>query len=80
VVEAAGVATGDVSVAVEQPKPMEVGVSSEAKSEKEPETGTGKRYLALKLAFSLPTSTYATMLIRELTKSPTDIHYQSSLN
>lgn len=29
------------------------------------------KYLALRLAFQLPTSCYATMLIRELTKMPT---------
>lgn len=39
---------------------------------------TGK-YLALKLSFTLPSSTYATMLIRELTKMPTTVEYARSL-
>lgn len=36
-------------------------------------------FLALKLAFSLPPGTYATMLLRELTKDSTDVMHQSSL-
>jgi len=35
--------------------------------------------LALKLAFSLPPGTYATMFLRELTKESTDVMHQSSL-
>jgi len=41
-----------------------------------PENG---KYLALKLSFSLPSSTYATMLIRELTKMPTSVEYFKTL-
>jgi len=41
-----------------------------------PENG---KYLALKLSFSLPSSTYATMLIRELTKMPTTVEYFKTL-
>jgi tRNA pseudouridine13 synthase len=37
------------------------------------------RFLALKLSFTLPSSTYATMLIRELTKMPTTVEYARSL-
>ncbi len=36
-------------------------------------------FLALKLTFSLPPGTYATMLLRELTKDSTDVMHQSSL-
>ena len=36
-------------------------------------------FLALKLAFSLPPGTYATMFLRELTKDSTDVLHQSSL-
>ncbi|CAL9088163.1 unnamed protein product [Musa textilis] len=36
--------------------------------------------LALKLAFTLPTSCYATMAIRELLKSSTSVSYHKSLN
>lgn len=32
--------------------------------------------LALQLEFTLPTSSYATMLIRELTKASTAFHHQ----
>ena len=39
----------------------------------------GGKYLALRLAFSLPSSTYATMLIRELTKMPTNIDFFKGL-
>ena len=35
---------------------------------------------ALALAFTLPPSTYATMLVREVIKMPTDSNYQTSLN
>lgn len=38
----------------------------------------GKRALAL--AFTLPPSTYATMLVREVIKMPTDSNFQTSLN
>ncbi|KAG7671010.1 hypothetical protein Ndes2437A_g04655 [Nannochloris sp. 'desiccata'] len=41
-----------------------------------PENG---KYLALKLSFSLPSSTYATMLIRELTKMPTTVEFSKTL-
>jgi tRNA pseudouridine13 synthase len=41
-----------------------------------PENG---KYLALRLAFSLPSSTYATMLIRELTKMPTSVEFSKGL-
>ena len=41
-----------------------------------PEPG---RYLALRLAFSLPSSCYATMLIRELTKQPTSTEHHKSM-
>jgi tRNA pseudouridine13 synthase len=41
-----------------------------------PENG---KYLALRLSFSLPSSTYATMLIRELTKMPTDVDFAKQL-
>lgn len=36
-------------------------------------------YLGLRLAFTLPTSCYATMLIRELTKQPTSVAHQKGL-
>lgn len=35
---------------------------------------------ALILEFSLPASSYATMLVREFTKAPTDSDYMTSLN
>jgi hypothetical protein len=35
-----------------------------------PDDETGGRHLALRVAFTLPASCYATMLIRELTKQP----------
>lgn len=37
------------------------------------------KHLALRLAFSLPSSTYATMLIRELTKMPTSVDFARGL-
>ena len=37
-------------------------------------------HTALVLEFTLPSSSYATMLIRELTKAPTDADYMTSLN
>ena len=37
------------------------------------------RFLGLRLSFFLPSSCYATMLIRELTKKPTDKDFQMSL-
>lgn len=40
--------------------------------------GAGK-FLALRLSFSLPSSCYATMLIRELTKMPTHVAFAKSL-
>lgn len=43
------------------------------------ERGQGK-FLALALKFSLPPSTYATMLIREITKMPTDVNFAKSLD
>ena len=39
----------------------------------------GGRYLGLRLAFALPASCYATMLIRELTKQPTSAAYHKSM-
>ena len=41
-----------------------------------PEDG---KFLALKLSFTLPSSTYATMMIRELTKMPTTVDFARSL-
>ena len=37
------------------------------------------KHLGLRLSFTLPSSTYATMLIRELTKMPTDVAYAKAL-
>ena len=37
------------------------------------------RYQALRLAFSLPAASYATMLIRELTKQPTSTDFHKTL-
>ena len=37
------------------------------------------RYLGLRLAFTLPTACYATMLIRELTKQSTSVAYHTAL-
>lgn len=37
------------------------------------------KYLALQLTFTLPSSTYATMLIRELTKMSTTVDFAKSL-
>lgn len=40
---------------------------------------SGSPYLGLRLAFTLPASCYATMLIRELTKQPTSTaHHKAS--
>lgn len=39
----------------------------------------GGRHIALRLSFTLPTSSYATMLIRELTKQPTDVEHHAAL-
>ena len=38
------------------------------------------RLTALKVEFSLPSSSYATMALREVTKLDTSAHYQTSLN
>lgn len=43
------------------------------------EVGTGEK-VALQLAFSLPSSTYATMLVRELTKTSTATAFHKSLS
>ena len=40
--------------------------------------GSGQ-HLALRLAFTLPPSCYATMLIRELTKQPTTVAHHKAL-
>ena len=42
--------------------------------------GNGGRHLALQLRFSLPSAAYATMAIRELTKTSTATAYQKGLN
>lgn len=39
----------------------------------------GSKYLALSMRFSLPPSTYATMLVREVTKMPTDVEFARTL-
>ncbi|KAI8109704.1 hypothetical protein M9434_000983 [Picochlorum sp. BPE23] len=44
-----------------------------------PEEQTGSKFLALSMRFSLPSSTYATMLVREVTKMPTDVEFSKSL-
>ena len=44
-----------------------------------PQQQTGSKFLALSLRFSLPPSTYATMLVREVTKMPTDVEFAKSL-
>ena len=38
------------------------------------------RFVALVLEFTLPPSSYATMLLRELTKQPTNLAHQLTLN
>lgn len=38
----------------------------------------GTQYLGLRLAFTLPASCYATMLIRELTKQPTSTSHHKA--
>jgi tRNA pseudouridine13 synthase len=42
-------------------------------------SASGGRYLGLRLAFTLPTACYATMLIRELTKQSTSVAYHTAL-
>ena len=44
-----------------------------------PADNTGGKFLALILRFSLPPSSYATMLIREVTKMPTDVNFAKGL-
>jgi tRNA pseudouridine13 synthase len=41
---------------------------------------SGEKYRSLRLQFKLPQSTYATMLFRELTKTPSNYLYQSNLS
>ena len=42
-------------------------------------SGSAGRYLGLRLAFTLPTACYATMLIRELTKQCTSVAHHTAL-
>jgi tRNA pseudouridine13 synthase len=44
-----------------------------------PSDNDGGRFLALILKFSLPPSSYATMLVREVTKMPTDVNFAKGL-
>jgi tRNA pseudouridine13 synthase len=53
--------------------------SSEAGTSGGAASGSGGRYLGLRLAFTLPTACYATMLIRELTKQSTSVAHHMGL-
>lgn len=44
-----------------------------------PDDAEGGRLLGLRLAFTLPASCYATMLIRELTKQPTGAEHHKAM-
>lgn len=43
-------------------------------------SGVGGKLKALRLDFSLPSASYATMAVREVTKMDTSANYQTQLN
>ncbi|KAL1503112.1 hypothetical protein AB1Y20_011175 [Prymnesium parvum] len=50
------------------------------RGEPEPAGEAGGKWVACRLEFTLPPSSYATMCLRELTKQPTDLAHQQMLN
>ena len=59
---------------------MDVETTDEVKGVDLKLTGSGGRYAALCLHFTLPSASYATMCIREITKQDTGTNFQTSLN